>query len=173
MYTFSLSESFGFPLHSTTIVNFTVRFIDIIRLDKLYAALPNLKRLAMFPLLEEDTNPISIRLLNSKTPPSLKYLHLHLIRLAMFPFECIELLLKTFPPTQLECLSIYEMCHDYSYANSELWFPILTMPTLKLKQLRIKLDSSEITDALIQQLRQYFGEKTQVIHLERDPHIKR
>ena len=172
MYTFSLSERFGSPLHSTTTVNFTVRFIDIIRLDKLYAALPNLKRLAMLPSIEEHINPTSLHLLNSKPPHSLKYLHLRLIRLETFPFEYIELLLKTFPPTQLECLSIYEMYNDCCYANSELWFPILTMPTLKLKQLRIKLNSEQITDDLIQRLRQHFGEETQVIHLERDPHIK-
>ncbi|CAF1328131.1 unnamed protein product [Adineta steineri] len=168
-----LSRGFGSSLHSTTIVNFSVRFIDIMSLDKLYAALPNLKRLAMFPCIEEQNNYIPIHSLNSNPPRSLKYLHLHLVRLGAFPFEYIELLLQTFPPTQLECLSIFEVATDYSYSDSKSWFSILTMPTLNLKQLRIRLDSKDFSVCLVQRLRQHFGDETQIIYLETDPHITR
>ncbi|CAF0973122.1 unnamed protein product [Adineta steineri] len=152
-----LSRGFGSSLHSTTIVNFSVRFIDIMSLDKLYAALTNLKRLAMFPCIEEQNNYIPIHSLNSIPPRSLKYLHLHL----------------TFPPTQLECLSIFEVATDYSYSDSKSWFSILTMPTLKLKELRIRLDSKDFSVCLVQRLRQHFGDETQIIYLETDPHITR
>ncbi|CAF1441059.1 unnamed protein product [Adineta steineri] len=167
-----LSRSFGSPLHSSTIVNFSVRFIDPMSLDKLYAALPNLKRLAMFPHMEEQNNSTPIHSLSSIPPPSLKYLHLRLIRLENFPFQYIEFLLKTFPPTQLECLSIFEVKGHYSYSDIESWFSIFTMPTLKLKQLRIRLDSKDSSVYLVQRLLQHFGGETQIIQLETNPHME-
>lgn len=166
-----MAEHFGSTFISSTIVNFTIRFIDIMYLNKIYIALPNLKRLAMFPFIHGQRNLTSLYSHNCRPPTSLKYLHLRLICVHLLPFEYMELLFKTFPPTQLEYISIFEDKPTKAYDDIESWFSILTMSTLKLKQLHIKLYSEETNALLIQRLRQHFGNETEVIELKNDPHI--
>lgn len=125
----------------------------------------------MYPYIEQNQNSTAISSFNSIPPPTLKYLHLCFVQLENFPYKCIELLLRTFPPAQLEYLSIFEGRNDGRYSNTEQWFSILTMPVLKLKRIQLRLTLEEETAYLIDRLRQHFGNKTQVIQLENDPHL--
>lgn len=125
----------------------------------------------MRPYIERNQNSTAISSFNSIPPPKLKYLHLYLIDLGNFSYKCIELLLQTFPPGQLEYFSIFEEGSNNGYSNSEQWFFILTMPILKLKWIQLKLMSEKETAYLIDRLRQHFGNKTQVIELKQDPHL--